>query len=81
MVREHDHKNQIEDYMPTEIPVPDMRAVQPYGKRPKRDNTAKILTAAACFGALIVIVAGAGLAYFRNTPSYKIGRGLQNLAK
>ena len=81
MVREHDHKNQIEDYMPTEIPVPDMRAVQPYGQRPKRDNTAKILTAAACFGALIVIVAGAGLAYFRNTPSYKIGRGLQNLAK
>lgn len=56
-------------------------SAQPYGQRPKKDNTAKILTAAACFGALIFIVAGAGLAYFRNTPSYKIGRGLQNLAK
>ena len=62
-------------YIPMEIPIPDRN-----GRQQKKDSTARILILGACIGALL-FAAGAGIVYFINTPSYKIGRGFRNLAK
>lgn len=59
-----------------------VQMVQPYNPPEKRKgNGVKIAVGVAC--ALVVLIGiGVGvLAYYRSTPSYKVNKGLQNLAK
>ena len=78
--------------MPPEIPIPDMKWGNPdisYGpqeqqympQNPKKTTAFKILLAVACVVAVVFTTVGIGVAYFRSTAAYKLGKGIQNLTR
>ena len=78
--------------MPPEIPIPDMKWGNPdisYGpqeqqympQNPKKTTAFKILIAVACVVAVVFAAVGIGVAYFRSTAAYKLGKGIQNLTR
>lgn len=48
---------------------------------PKKGMAVKILIAVACVVVAVFAIVGAGVAYFRSTAAYKLGKGLQNLVR
>lgn len=125
--RQNDKRNQNGNYLPSEIPIPDMKNTRnmdasngqnashqgenietpygqnnpyqgqgmqsPYGQnhqyqgpmyvpeKPKSGIAVKILIAAVCAVVVIFAAVGIGIAWFRSTPSYKLGRALLNLSR
>lgn len=48
-------------------------------QKPKRNLTAKILIAVASAVVIVFAAVGIGMAYFRSTPAYRLGKAFQNL--
>lgn len=67
-----------------EIPIPEFSygpQEQMYAPQQKKGTAVKILTAVVSLIVVIFIAIGIAVVYFRNTPAYKIGKGIQNLSK
>ena len=57
------------------------QVVHPYNPRGQKRISAKIIIGAACALVAVAGIAVGVLAYYRSTPSYKITKAMQNLAK
>lgn len=50
-------------------------------QKPKKDLTVKILIAVASVVVIIFAMVGIGMAYFRSTPAYRLGKAFRNLSE
>lgn len=56
-----------------------VRVYDPYEK--KKKTFSKVVIGLVCAAAAVLVIGGGAIAYFRSTPSYKVGKGLQNLVR
>lgn len=67
-----------------EIPIPEFSygpQEQMYAPPQKKGTVVKILIAVASLIVAVFLAVGIAVAYFRSTPAYRIGKGIQNLSK